>query len=138
MIYRLLADFVVALHVLWVTFVIIGFLIILMGWWRGWRIIGSFWLRTIHMAGIVIVVSLEWSGRNCPLTDLEKWLRAHHDPALTYLGGFIPHYGERLIYIDVPMIWIAVPTTLLTIAIILLYFLVPPRRPSRLTKRRRP
>ncbi len=41
-------------------------------------------------------------GMYCPLTYLENYLRSTYGASGPYLGSFIAHYLERIIYLDLP------------------------------------
>jgi hypothetical protein len=87
MIYRLLADLVVVIHLLFILFVLFGGLL---GLWRRWVL----WL---HLPALVWGMVVEFASLICPLTPLEKKLRmAGGEPG--YSGGFIEHYIEPVIY----------------------------------------
>lgn len=101
--YKLLADAVVLLHLLWIVFLFIG------AWW-GVRYKA---VRLVHIGGLVFAVSMQVFGWYCPLTHLEVWLRAKHNPALSYSGSFIAHYTERLIYADLSPLLIFIVTVIL-------------------------
>lgn len=81
MAYRLLADLVVVLHLVYVAFVAVGAVLA----WR-WRRLVSLHLVALTVAFVSVTV-----GFDCPLTNLEKWLRrlAGDHP---YEGSFIGHY----------------------------------------------
>ena len=85
--YRLLADFVVILHLAFIVFVILGGIIII--WWRkaGW----------IHLPSVVWAGWIEFSGGICPLTPLENWLRIQGGQA-TYPVDFVDKYIMPLVY----------------------------------------
>lgn len=89
MIYRILADAVVFLHLLWILFLIFGGLL-------GVKYRAA---KLLHAAGLVFAVTIQVFGWYCPFTHLEVWLRSRHDPSLSYIGSFIIHYLEELIYI---------------------------------------
>ena len=87
MLYKLLADLVLILHLFFIVFVLLGGLLIL---WRRWIL----WL---HIPALIWAVVLEFLGLICPLTPLENSLRkAGGDTG--YSGGFIEHYLIPLIY----------------------------------------
>ena len=54
--YRLLADFVVAIHFGYVLFVLVGMLLILVGIVLKWKWVRNFWFRMVHFLAIAIVV----------------------------------------------------------------------------------
>ena len=85
--YRFLADLVVGLHFLFVVFVVIGGLLVLR--WRG--------LAWLHVPAALWGMLIEFGGWICPLTPLEKTLRARAGSA-GYEGGFIEHYLIPVLY----------------------------------------
>lgn len=87
MIYRILADLVVGLHVLFVGFVVLGGLLALR-WPR---------MAFLHLPAAVWGALIEFQGWICPLTPLEKSLRASAGQA-GYQGGFIEHYLLPVLY----------------------------------------
>jgi hypothetical protein len=88
--YKILADIVVVVHFFWILFLIFG----------------AFWgirhkaAKIVHIAGLAFAVILNVFDWYCPFTHLEVWLRARHDPALSYTGSFIIHYVEKVVYIE--------------------------------------
>ena len=85
--YRVLADLVVGVHALFVAFVIVGGLLALR-----WR-----WVAVLHVPAAVWGALIEFQGWVCPLTPLEKSLRAAAGQA-GYPGGFIEHYLLPVLY----------------------------------------
>jgi len=92
MLYKILADLVVLIHFLWILF-------LLFGAFPGVRYKA---IKILHVSGLVFAFVIQVFGWYCPLTHLEVWLRAKHDPSLAYAGSFIIHYLEGLIYIEIP------------------------------------
>jgi hypothetical protein len=87
MAFRILADVLVALHLAFVVFVVLGgFLVV----WR-WRV------ALIHIPCAIWGVLIEWAGWICPLTPLELKFRKLGGEA-GYSGGFIDHYVIPLLY----------------------------------------
>lgn len=87
MLFRWLADLVVAFHLLFVVFVVLGGLLALR-WPR------AAWL---HLPAALWGVLVEYAGWICPLTPLELWLRQLAGEA-GYPGGFIEHYLLPILY----------------------------------------
>jgi hypothetical protein len=85
--YRLLADLVVGVHVLFVAFVVAGGLLVLR-WPR---------VAAAHLPAAVWGALIELRGGVCPLTPLENSLRASAGQA-GYEGGFIDHYLVPVLY----------------------------------------
>lgn len=128
MVYRLLADFTVLIHFLYIMFLLGGLLLILFGLWKSWPISKNFWFRSLHLAAFLIVVGFELAGYLCPLTYLEIWLRQLQDPSSVYFGSFIAHYIEKLIYWEIPINIIMIPTAGITLLTLFLFILAPPKR----------
>ena len=87
MLYRLLADAVVILHVGFVVFVLLGGFFA----WR-WRRIA--WL---HVPTALYGVTIEFVGWVCPLTPLENYFRRLAGQS-GYAGGFVEHYIIPVLY----------------------------------------
>jgi hypothetical protein len=73
--YAFWADVIVALHLAYVGFVVVGELIIVVGALCGWRWVRNPWFRLVHLAMIGIVAYEAFFNINCPLTDWENALR---------------------------------------------------------------
>jgi len=86
-IYQVLADLVVLLHLSFILFAALGGLLALR--WRG-----VMWL---HVPAVAWAAFAELSGRLCPLTPLENRLRRAAGEA-GYEGDFIAHYIIPVIY----------------------------------------
>jgi hypothetical protein len=85
--YRLFADLVVVIHLVFVLFSVFGALLAVR-----WRKI----LR-LHLPAVLWAVWIEFSGKICPLTPLETWLRTRHADA-GYAGDFVGHYLLSFLY----------------------------------------
>ncbi|CAM2766186.1 DUF2784 domain-containing protein [Skermania piniformis] len=88
MLYRLLADATVLLHLAFVTYVVVGGFL-------AWR-----WRRTIgwHLAAAGWGILAVGVGITCPLTLLENWARHRAGQAGLPPSGFIDHYLTGVIY----------------------------------------
>ncbi len=87
MLYRLLADAVVLLHLSFVAFVMLG----------GFLVLRRPRLAWLHLPAVAWGAWIEFSGTLCPLTPLENALRvlgAQRD----YGGGFVEHYLLAALY----------------------------------------
>jgi hypothetical protein len=76
MLYSLLADLIVAIHIAYVVYVVGGLVAILIGAWRGRKWIRNPWFRVTHLLAILIVVMETFLKLNCPLTTWENQARA--------------------------------------------------------------
>lgn len=126
MLYRILADIVLTVHVTVVLFVVAGLGAILAGGARGWAWVRNPWFRIAHLASIVVIAGQAWLGRICPLTTWEMWLR-HRAGDATYTGSFIAHWFDRLLYYDAPMWLFATVYTIFALLVIGSWFVVRPR-----------
>ncbi|SRR5579883_1805032 len=85
--WRVLADLLVSVHLVFVAFVIFGGFLT----WRWWRAVFA------HLPALAWGFWIELSGQICPLTPLEIHLRALAGEA-GYHGGFLDHYVVSLLY----------------------------------------
>jgi len=86
-IYRLLADLLVLLHLGFVLFVALGGLLVLR--WRR--------LMPFQLGAAIWGAWIEFTGGICPLTPLEQWLR-RRGGGESYSGGFVEHYVLPVLY----------------------------------------
>jgi hypothetical protein len=70
-----------------VLFAVLGALLVI--WWRK-----VLWL---HLPAAVWAAWIEFSGKICPLTPLENWLRMQGGGS-GYAGGFVGHYLMPILY----------------------------------------
>ena len=99
--YLLAADAILALHVLFVVFVVCGLILIFVGKFRNWTWVRNFWFRLAHLGAIAIVVLQSWLGVICPLTIWEMELRDRAGDSV-YSGSFIAHWLQTLLYYSAP------------------------------------
>ena len=87
MLYGLLADLVVIVHLGFIMFVAVGGLLA----WRWPR------LFVVHLPAVVYAAAIVTVGFDCPLTPLEKHFgRLAGQQA--YAGGFVNHYLANVVY----------------------------------------
>ena len=87
MLYRLLADVVLVVHLLFIAFVVVGGFAAIRWPRLGWA----------HVPCFVWGALIEFAGWICPLTPLEARLRIASGQA-GYSGGFIERYLLPIIY----------------------------------------
>ncbi|MEW6519711.1 MAG: DUF2784 domain-containing protein [Thermodesulfobacteriota bacterium] len=85
--YRLAADLLVIIHLLFIVFVITGGFLALR-WPR---------LTYLHIPAAMWGALIEFQGWICPLTPLEQQLRQAGGQS-AYSGGFVEHYVEPVVY----------------------------------------
>lgn len=124
--YLLAADAVLALHALFVVFVVLGLLAVFAGGVFGWNGIRNPWFRLIHLAAIAVVVVQAWLGEICPLTTLEMTLRGRAGDAV-YPGSFIGHWLQTMLYYEAPAWVFVVCYTAFGALVLASWFWVRPR-----------
>jgi hypothetical protein len=90
--YAVLADLIVAVHLAYVGFVVVGQLLIVPGAIFGWGWIRNPWFRTLHLLAILVVAGEAFAGIPCPLTVWEDKLRELADQAAqggTFIGRLL-------------------------------------------------
>jgi len=117
-----LADGVALLHGAVVLYVGGGLVLLLLGLWRKWSLARHFTFRYSHLALVLFINVFEWADQPCPLTTIEKELRAQD----AYPGGFIARHVHDAIHVELPPRALAWPTLGLLGAVVALYVLAPP------------
>ncbi len=87
MVYRLAADLVVMIHLLFILFAALG----------GFLVLKYRRLAFLHLPAGIWAVLISFGGWVCPLTPLENWLRQYSGVA-GYDESFIEHYLLPIIY----------------------------------------
>ena len=87
MLYRLAADAVLLFHLTFIAFVLLGAALVVR-----WR-----WLIVAHLPAVAWGFFVELTGRICPLTYIENFLRVKAGQS-GYAGDFVEHYFLAIIY----------------------------------------
>ena len=87
MVYLVLADAAVVLHLAFVLFVVLGGLLALRRPRAAW----------VHLPTAAWGAAVEFGGWICPLTPLENWLR-EQGGRVGYSSGFVEHYLVPVLY----------------------------------------
>jgi len=85
--YRLCADILLALHLAFVLFAVLGALLTLR-----WRKVVWF-----HVPAVIIAATAAFAGWICPLTPMENWFRIRGG-GTGYSTTFIDHYITPILY----------------------------------------
>lgn len=125
--YAFAADAVVAVHVAYVAFVVVGLLLTIAGAIRGWRWVRNPWFRGVHLAMIGIVVAEAWLGITCPLTAWEKQLRRLAGES-TYGGDFLGRWLHEILFFDLPPWIFTLIYTAFGLAVAATWYFAPPRK----------
>src|SRR5262249_17223997 len=98
MVYGLLADLILVIHVAYVSYVVLGLLLILVGAVCRWRGVRNPWFRWTHLLCITIVAGEAVLGITCPLTDWEIGLRKLAGQQVAE-GSFVGRILDNVIFI---------------------------------------
>ncbi|WP_437228474.1 DUF2784 domain-containing protein [Planctomicrobium sp. SH661] len=127
---KLAADTVLVLHVSYVSFVVFGLLLIVIGGLLRWKWVRNPWFRFAHLAAIAIVVTEAWLQIPCPLTIWENSLREMAGQE-HYGQSFVATWLHRILFFDLPHEFFTVAYSLFGATVLLACVLVPPQLPSR-------
>jgi hypothetical protein len=119
--YRIAADITLAVHVLWIAFVILGFpLFLYLNHGRG---------RIIHLLALAAMIVMQVTRTVCPLTHLEVFLKSKGAAGPVYPGQFTIEAVERFIYVeDLTLEKITWATMVYFIVVVLSFWFRPVRK----------
>ena len=121
----MLADAVLVVHVLFVLFVVGGFVLILAGAGR-WAWVHNRAFRIAHLGTIVFVAVETLLGFTCPLTLWEDVLRSAGREGRSFIGRWL----AWLLYYDLPEWVFAIAYAAFALAVIACWWAIPPRARS--------
>jgi uncharacterized protein DUF2784 len=125
-IYSHLADVVLVVHVLFVAFVGLGFVVIWIGYFAGWQFASDIRFRFAHLLAMAFVLAEAVFGVTCPLTTWESDLRSRTGEG-GYDGSFIQHWVGRLLFYECSERTFTVLYAAFFALILLTFWIVPPR-----------
>ncbi len=125
--YMLAADAILLVHVMFVSFVVVGLVLILIGKVFTWSWVKNPWFRITHLASICVVVIQSWLGVLCPLTTWEMVLRLKAGDVV-YTGSFLSHWLQTLLYYQAPAWVFIVFYTTFGVMVMASWYWVRPRR----------
>lgn len=129
-----LADIIALIHLGYVVFVMLGFLLIVAGIIVRWRWIRTPWFRILHLAAIIAVASEAILGLHCPLTVLEFRLR-YPTRAVQERASFIGNLIDSILFYDAPgWVFTAVYASF-AMLVLITFIMAPPKRKSSQIKR---
>jgi hypothetical protein len=121
------ADIIATIHLGYVLFVILGFILIVAGIIFKWRWIRNLWFRSLHLAAICAVALEALLGVNCPLTILEFGLR-HPGVSSHERVSFIGTLIDSILFYDAPGWLFTIIYTTFAIIVVITFLLAPPSR----------
>ena len=128
--YSALADAVLAFHLGIVLFNVFGLIAIPLGGWFGWSFVRLFWWRALHVAILALVAVQAILDQVCFLTVWQAALLRRAGEAAND-APFISRMVNRLLFWPLPLWVFAVLYVAVCIAVLVLWWLVPPRWPGR-------
>jgi hypothetical protein len=124
--YHILADLVVAFHVAYVGYVVLGQLAILLGVLLRWKWIRNPWFRWTHLIMMSIVGFEAAASITCPLTTWETQLRRLANEGAPE-GSFVGRLLDSVIFINAPDWAIEAGHIAFALLVIATFVLAPPR-----------
>jgi len=121
------ADLIAIIHLGYVIFVVLGFILIVLGIIFKWKWIRNPLFRIAHLLAITGVVLEALLGINCPLTVLEFRLRYAPCPS-DMKASFIGNIIDSLLYYNAPGWLFTIIYTTFAILVLLTFILAPPKR----------
>lgn len=124
----MLADTILVLHFLYVSFVIGGLLAVWIGAGLRWAWIRNFWFRILHLCAIAFVTLESVFGVVCPLTKWENELRYAKGGA--YETSFIQHWVHKILFYQAPESVFTILYIIFTVAVAGSLIFIKPRKPE--------
>jgi hypothetical protein len=109
-----------------VAFVVVGLILVYIGFFLSWQWVRNPWFRIVHLVGIAVVVLQSWFGVICPLTTWEMNLRANAGKNV-YDGAFVTYWLNQLLYYQAPQWVFIVCYTVFGWLVLFSWFVVRPR-----------
>jgi len=123
----ILADIIAVIHLGYVIYVILGFILIVAGIILRWKWIRNLSFRITHLLAIVGVACEALLGINCPLTVLECKLR--YAPLLSEKKvSFIGTIIDSLLFYNAPGWLFTIIYIAFAITVIITFIIAPPTR----------
>ena len=123
-----LADVILAVHFLFVLFVVGSLPLIWAGAWRGWDFVRNRRFRFAHLGAILFVVGESLLGMVCPLTAWEDELRQAELHQTENSGSFIQRWLHHILFYDFPEGVLTTVYVLFALLVAATFRLVPPHR----------
>ena len=124
------ADVIAIIHLGYVVFVILGFILIVMGIVLKWQWVRNLWFRIAHLVAIAGVALEAILGINCPLTVLEFSLRYGVRPSdrrVSFVGDII----DSILYYGAPAWVFTIIYVGFALLVAITFIMAPPSRRGR-------
>lgn len=133
--YTLFADLIVGFHFTYVMFVVLGQIVIILGWIFKWQFVRNPYFRIIHFLSILVVAAQAILNVPCPLTIWEYQLRELGGQTAEWDISFVGRLLRLLIFFRFPAWFFTVLHVGFASVVLITLVLVPPRfkkRPSKM------
>lgn len=126
--YTLSADLLLAVHFVFVAFVVAGFIVTWVGFFRRWRLVRDLRFRLAHLLAMGVVLAESLLGFICPLTTWEDRLRMRGGGGQSYAGSFMQHWLGRILFWDLSERTFTALYVLFFLFIVVTFWVVRPQR----------
>jgi len=126
----LLADIIAIIHLGYVIYAILGFILIVLGIILRWKWIRSLSFRITHLLAIVGVACEALLGVNCPLTVLEFKLRyasCLSGKKVSFIGNII----DSIVFYNAPVWLFTIIYAAFALIVVITFIIAPPKRKGR-------
>ena len=123
--YSVAISTVYVIHLLYALVIVIGFILIIIGFFAGWRWIGNFIFRLIHLLMIGIVAVESMFNVECPLTWLEyKLMSLDHirHSSMPFIAGM----ADKVLYYNFPIWLFNAIYIVFGLIVVITWFIIPP------------
>ena len=117
-----LAEVVLAMHLVVIAFNVFGLFAIPLGGWLGWRFVRLFWWRALHLASLAVVAAQALAGQACFLTVMQDALSGARQTPL------IMSWINQLLFWPLPIWVFAALYVIVFLYTLALWRWIPPRR----------
>lgn len=126
MFYKVIADTILIIHVLYVLFAVGGEIFIIIGGFLKWNIIRKMAFRIIHLIAVVIVAVEASLGILCPLTLWENQFRLLSGQRVDENITFIGRLFRKIIFYDFPLWMFTSAYILFALTVVITFIKIPP------------
>jgi len=124
--YLLAADGILLIHLIFVAFVLLGFVFIWIGHIVKWKLATNAKFRICHVLAMGIVLCESMAGRMCPLTEWENDLRVKGGEGQLYETSFIKEWIHKIMFFDLSEQLFMLIYILFFVLILLTFWMIPP------------
>ena len=128
--YSVAISTVYIIHLLYALVIVIGFILIIIGFFAGWRWIRNFTFRLIHLSMIGIVAVESIFNAECPLTWLEyKLMSLDHikHGSMPFIAGM----ADKALYYNFPIWLFNTIYIIFGLTVFIIWFAIPPVLPKK-------